>query len=126
MAARIRRCAWRCLSTVCNCPDRVRAVETLDKAGIAWEEAFVGGGGAALNIAVSAGFAISALAHCVVPPGLVEVGSKLGLPPLEPSEVVLHSHTLAQRAREALQHVDDRISQIQFGRGLGADCSPRS
>ncbi len=90
------------LSTVCNCPDRVRAIETLDKAGIAWEEAFVGGGGAALNIAVSAGFAISAMAHCVVPPGLVEVGSKLGLPPLDPSEVVLHSHTLSQRAREAL------------------------
>jgi len=53
-------------------------------------------------LAVSAGFAISALAHRVVPPGLVEVGRKLGLPPLDPSEVVLHSHTLAPRAREAL------------------------
>ena len=90
------------LSTICSCPDRVREVETLDKAGIAWEEAFVGGGGAAVNIAVSAGFAISALAQRVVPPGLVEVSRKLGLPPLDPSEVVLHSHTLAPRAREAL------------------------
>jgi DNA-binding transcriptional LysR family regulator len=90
------------LSTVCNCPDRLRAVEALDRAGIAWNEAFVGGGGAAVNIAVSAGFVVSALAQRVVPPGLVEVGRKLGLPPIPPSEIVLHSHALAPRAREAL------------------------
>jgi DNA-binding transcriptional LysR family regulator len=91
------------LSTVCTCPDRLRAVETLDRAGIGWSEAFVGGGGAAVNIAVSAGFAISALAYRVAPPGLVEVGRKLGLPPIPPSEIVLHSHALAPRAQEALQ-----------------------
>ncbi|PZV34069.1 LysR family transcriptional regulator [Mesorhizobium kowhaii] len=90
------------LSTVCNCPDRLRAVEALDKAGIAWNVAFVGGGGAAVNIAVSAGFVVSALAQRVVPPGLVEVGRELGLPPIPPSEIVLHSHALAPRAREAL------------------------
>ncbi|MEO5755789.1 MAG: LysR family transcriptional regulator [Mesorhizobium sp.] len=90
------------LSTVCSCPDRLRAIEVLDRAGIAWDEAFVGGGGTAVNIAVSAGFAVSALAHRVVPPGLVEVGRKLGLPAIPPSEVVLHSHTLAPRARGAL------------------------
>lgn len=90
------------LSTVCNCPDRVRAIDALDQAGIAWSEAFVGGGGAAVNIAVSAGFAVSALAYRVVPPGLVEVGRKLGLPPIPPSEIILHAHALAPRAREGL------------------------
>ncbi|RWC29296.1 MAG: LysR family transcriptional regulator [Mesorhizobium sp.] len=90
------------LSTVCTCPDRLRAIKTLDGAGITWEEAFVGGGGTAVNIAVSAGFAVSALANRVAPPGLIEVGRKLGLPPLPSSEIVLHSRTLAPRAREAL------------------------
>lgn len=90
------------LSTVCNCPDRLRAVEALDGAGIAWNEAFVGGGGAAVNIAVSAGFAVSALAHRVAPPGLIEVSRKLGLPPIPSSEIILQSHALAPQAREAL------------------------
>ncbi|RUW59145.1 LysR family transcriptional regulator [Mesorhizobium sp. M7A.F.Ca.US.008.03.1.1] len=91
------------LSTVCNCPDRVRAVEALDKAGIAWNEAYVGGGGAAVNIAVSAGFALSALAYRVAPPGLIEVGRKFSLPPIPSSEIVLHARALAPRAREALK-----------------------
>jgi hypothetical protein len=33
---------------------------------------------------------------------LVEVGRKLGLPPIPPSEIVLHAHALAPRAREGL------------------------
>lgn len=90
------------LSTVCNCPDRLRAVEALDRVGIAWSEAFVGGGGAAVNIAVSAGFVVCALAQRVAPPGLIEVGRKLGLPPIPSSDIVLHSRALAPRAREAL------------------------
>ncbi|RUX33855.1 LysR family transcriptional regulator [Mesorhizobium sp. M2A.F.Ca.ET.042.01.1.1] len=90
------------LSTVCTCPDRLRAIEALDRAGIAWDEAFLGGGGTAVNIAVSAGFAVAALAHRVIPHGLIDVGRKLGLPPIPSSEIVLHSHALAPRAREAL------------------------
>ncbi|RUY10937.1 LysR family transcriptional regulator, partial [Mesorhizobium sp. M7A.F.Ca.US.005.03.2.1] len=45
---------------------------------------------------------LSALAYRVVPPGLIEVGRKLGLPPIPPSEIVLQSHALPPRAREAL------------------------
>ena len=105
------------LSTVCNCPDRMRAVEALDKAGIAWNEAFVGGGGAAVNIAVSAGFAVSALAHRVVPPGLVEVGRKLGLPPIPPSEIILHSHALTPHAREALHMLTTAFREYDLPAG---------
>lgn len=86
----------------CACPDRMRMIESLDKAGIAWSEAFVGGGGMAVNIAVSAGLALTALAYRIATPGFVEVGSKLGLPALPSSEIVLHTHALAPRARAAL------------------------
>ena len=105
------------LSTVCNCPDRVRAIDALDRAGIAWSEAFVGGGGAAVNIAVSAGFAVSALAYRVVPPGLVEVGRKLGLPPIPPSEIILHAHALAPRAREGLHMLTTAFREYNLPAG---------
>lgn len=105
------------LSMVCNCPDRLRAVEALDKAGIAWNEAFVGGGGAAVNIAVSAGFAVSALAYRVVPPGLVEVGRKLGLPSIPSSEIILHSHALTPHAREALHMLTTAFREYNLPAG---------
>ena len=77
----------------------------------------MGGGGAAVNIAVSAGFAVSALARRVVPPGLVEVGRKLGLPPIPPSEIILHSHALAPRAREALHMLTTAFREYDLPAG---------
>ncbi|RUU00804.1 LysR family transcriptional regulator [Mesorhizobium sp. USDA-HM6] len=105
------------LSTVCTCPDRLRAVEALDRAGIAWDEAFLGGGRTAVNIAVSAGFAVAALAHRVVPPGLIDVGRKLGLPPIPSSEIVLHQHALAPRAREALNMLTSAFREYNLPPG---------
>jgi DNA-binding transcriptional LysR family regulator len=85
------------------CPDRLRAIHALDQASIPWSEVFVGGGSAAINIAVSTGFAVAAMAYRAVPPGLIEVGAKLGLPALPPSEIILHTNSLAPRARDALR-----------------------
>ena len=85
------------------CVDRLRAIQALDAAGTPWSEAFIGGGGAAINMAVSAGLAVAALASRAAPPGSVEVGAKLGLPPLPSSEIVLHANGLKPRASEALR-----------------------
>ncbi|MDT3380751.1 LysR family transcriptional regulator [Labrys neptuniae] len=91
------------LSMCETCPDRLRSTEALERAGLAWSETFVGGGGSALNLAVSAGVAVAALAHRVAPPGVIEVSAKLGLPPLPPSQIILHCNALSPRARDALR-----------------------
>lgn len=88
-------------------PCGVRAVATrvLDEAGLPWTEVFVGGGVLAVGAAVSAGLAVAALARRVAPAGTVEVGAQFGLPPLPPSEIVLHARTPDARARGALRAV---------------------
>jgi len=47
--------------------------------------------------------AVAALAHRVAPPGVIEVSAKLGLPPLPPSQIILHCNALSPRARDALR-----------------------
>jgi len=69
---------------------------------VSWVEASLGGGMMAVSAAVSAGLAIAALAHRVAPAGVVEVGEKLGLPPLPSSEIVLHSTLSDAHSRGAL------------------------
>jgi DNA-binding transcriptional LysR family regulator len=85
------------------CSVRAMAVEALDGAGISWTEVFVGGGIATIGAAVSAGLAVAALARRVAPPDTLDLGSKLGLPPLPPREVILHSRVPDVRARRALR-----------------------
>jgi DNA-binding transcriptional LysR family regulator len=77
------------LTAPCNV--RAAAIHTLDEAGIAWREAFIGGGVAAVGAAAAAGVAVAPLARRVAPRGLVDVGARLGLPPLPESRVTLHS-----------------------------------
>lgn len=81
---------------------RNTATRALDAAGVSWVEASLGGGMMAVSAAVSAGLAIAALAHRVAPAGVVEVGEKLGLPPLPSSEIVLHSTLSDAHSRGAL------------------------
>ncbi len=64
------------------CGVRAVAVRALDRAGIAWSEAFVGGGVTAVVAAALAGLAIAPLARRIAPPGLLDVGPRLGLPQL--------------------------------------------
>lgn len=93
----------RLASLAASCSVRNLATRALDAAGVSWVEVFLGGGMAAVVAAVSAGLAVAALAHRVVPIGIVEVGDRLGLPALPPSEIVLHSRLSDPRSRGALR-----------------------
>jgi DNA-binding transcriptional LysR family regulator len=86
-----------------NCSIRANALKALDAAGIAWTEVFVGGGIVGVGAAVTAGLAVAALARRVAPVGAVDVGDRLGLPPLPPAEAVLHANVTDPRSRAALR-----------------------
>jgi DNA-binding transcriptional LysR family regulator len=73
------------------CGVRTLAVRALDKAGIAWREAFVGGGVTAVIAAALAGLAVAPLARRIAPPGLIDIGPRQGFPDLGGSSVMLYS-----------------------------------
>jgi DNA-binding transcriptional LysR family regulator len=73
------------------CGVRAIAVRALDKAGIKWNEAFVGGGVTAVVAAALAGLAVAPLARRIAPPGVVDIGRAQRLPRLGSSTVMLHS-----------------------------------
>ncbi len=73
------------------CGVRAIAVRALDKAGIGWSEAFVGGGVTAVAAAAAAGLAVAPLAARLAPAGTVDVAAAFGLPRLGRSKVLLHS-----------------------------------
>src|SRR5215469_15590716 len=85
------------------CSVRSMAIDALKGAGIDWTEVFVGGGIATTGAAVSAGLAVAALGRRVAPPGTIDVGAKLGLPPLPSRDVVLHSNVADQRTKISLK-----------------------
>ncbi|MGY2047903.1 LysR family transcriptional regulator [Methylobacterium sp. JK268] len=93
----------RLASLAAPCGIRATAVRLLDQAGIPWTETFVGGGVLAVGAAVTAGLGVAALARRTAPSGALEVGGDLGLPPLPPSEVVLHARSPGKRAGGALR-----------------------
>ena len=73
------------------CGVRAIAIRVLDKAGIPWSEAFVGGGVTAVVAAALAGLAVAPLARRIAPSGIVDIGPAHGLPRLGSSKVMLHS-----------------------------------
>ncbi|ALE54129.1 LysR family transcriptional regulator [Paraburkholderia sp. RL17-368-BIF-A] len=85
------------------CRVRAMAVSALDEARVPWVEVFVGGGIGTIGAATQAGLAVAALALRVAPPGTVDVGPRLGLPPLPSREVVLYSSTSDAQVRAALR-----------------------
>jgi DNA-binding transcriptional LysR family regulator len=93
----------RLASLAASCGVRNIATRALDAAGVNWVEVYLGGGTAAVTAAASAGLAVAALAHCVAPVGVIEVGEKLGLPPLPSSDIVLHSTLSDARSRSSLR-----------------------
>jgi DNA-binding transcriptional LysR family regulator len=95
------------LAAPCNV--RSVALRTLDGAGIAWREAFVGGGVQAVGAAAAAGLAVSPLARRVAPGGLVDSGTRLGLPALPESRVTLHSRVRDARSVESLRLVTNGL-----------------
>jgi len=86
-----------------DCLVRTAAVRALDKAGIAWEEVFVGRGAAVVGAAAAAGLAIGVLAERAAPAGTVDVGVALGLPPIPVQDVMLYSALNDRRSRAALR-----------------------
>ncbi|SDF32659.1 LysR family transcriptional regulator [Bosea robiniae] len=86
------------VSLVAECRLRRHGMDALDRAGIAWREAFVGGGMAAVAAAVQVGLGISPLAARIAPTGSVDVGPGWGLPSLGGSQVVLRSNVATPRA----------------------------
>jgi DNA-binding transcriptional LysR family regulator len=84
------------------CGVRAMAGRSLDTAGIAWAEVFVGGGVAAVAAAVMAGLGVAALAPRMLPLGAVDVGARLGLPELPRLPVLLHTRNQEGRPRDAL------------------------
>ncbi|CAG4899122.1 LysR family transcriptional regulator [Paraburkholderia gardini] len=85
------------------CSVRAAALRALDDAGVAWHETFIGGGVAAVGAAAAAGIAVSPLARRVAPRGLVDAGSRLGLPALPGSRVTLHSRVRDRRTLETVR-----------------------
>jgi DNA-binding transcriptional LysR family regulator len=73
------------------CGVRALAVRALDRAGIEWDEAFIGGGVTAVVAAALAGLGVTPLARRIAPPGMIDIGPQEGLPPMPRSKVILHS-----------------------------------
>ncbi|GHG92788.1 LysR family transcriptional regulator [Pseudodonghicola xiamenensis] len=84
------------------CGMRKLACETLDAAGLAWREVFVGGGVAAVSAAVMARLGIAALSPRMLPPEAVDVGAGLGLPALPHLPIALHSRATTADSRSAI------------------------
>lgn len=85
------------------CRIRAAAIRSLDRAGIAWDEVFVGKGAAILGAAASGGVAVAVLANRAAPAGTMDVGDLLSLPKIPPQDVMLYSALNDRRSRDALR-----------------------
>ncbi|RTL53541.1 MAG: LysR family transcriptional regulator [Bradyrhizobiaceae bacterium] len=85
------------------CSVRSMAVRALDEAAVPWSEVFVGGGVATIGAAISAGLAVAALARRVSPAGTIDLGPRLGLPPLPGRDVIFYSRVSDARGRAGLR-----------------------
>jgi DNA-binding transcriptional LysR family regulator len=79
------------------------AIDILDAAGIGWREVFLGGGIPTVGAAVAAGLAVAALSRRVAPPGVIDLGPKLGLPALPARDLMLLSSVTDSWARASLR-----------------------
>ncbi len=85
------------------CRIRAGAIRALDRAGVAWDEVFIGKGAAILGAAASGGIAVAVLANRAAPAGTLDVGDLLSLPRIPPQDVMLYSALNDRRSREALR-----------------------
>ncbi|HJR72404.1 MAG TPA: LysR family transcriptional regulator [Luteimonas sp.] len=86
-----------------SCRVRGAAVRALDRAGVAWEEMFIGKGAAIVGAAAAAGLAVAVLAKRAAPSGTVDVGAAFSLPPIPAQDVMLYSALNDRRSRDALR-----------------------
>jgi len=87
------------ISLVSECRLRQHAINALDRRAIDWREAFIGGGMAAVQAALTGGLGVAALATRIAPPGTIDIGADWGLPSLGRSQVVLRSNAATGRGR---------------------------
>lgn len=85
------------------CSVRSMALAALDAAQMPWTEVFIGGGVATVGAAVSAGLAVAALGRRTAPAGTIDIGPRLGLPPLPARDVILHSSVSDRQSRASLR-----------------------
>jgi DNA-binding transcriptional LysR family regulator len=94
------------------CGVRAVALKTLDRAGIPWREAFVGGSCLALVAAVRAGLGVAPLGR-MAGDNLPDCGTVQSLPPLPSSQIVMLARTpnasLAAAARALAASVRDTL-----------------
>jgi hypothetical protein len=79
------------------------ALAALNEAGIPWTEVFVGGGIVTIGAAVSAGLAVASLDRRVAPPGTLNIGPSLGLPPLQSRDMMLYTNVTDRQALSSLR-----------------------
>jgi DNA-binding transcriptional LysR family regulator len=117
-----KRFAWRRgaplrLATLAPpCGVRAIAVRALDKAGIAWNETFVGGGVTAVAAAALAGLAVAPLARRIAPAGLIDIGPSEKLPDLGSSKVMLHSRVSDPAKLAALRTLAATFRSVAGGK----------
>lgn len=87
------------ISLVAECRLRQHAINALNRHGVDWREAFIGGGMAAVQAALTGGLGVAAIAGRIAPAGAVDIGADWRLPPLGRSQVVLRSNAATQRGR---------------------------
>ncbi|EUC19184.1 LysR family transcriptional regulator [Paraburkholderia hospita] len=93
----------RIASLSAPCGVRANALKALDEAGIKWTEVFVGGGIGTVGAAVMAGLAVAPMTRRGCPPRAVDVGSRLGLPPLAPIEIAVYTRVRDASMRETIR-----------------------
>lgn len=86
------------------CMVRDLAAPRLARAGIAWEEVFIGGM-AAIAAALSAGLVVAPFPRRLAPVDVIDVADALGLPPLPSLSLVLHSSLSDPRSKETLRAI---------------------
>ena len=93
------------LGRTCNIRDA--CTKSLDRAGIAWRESFIGGSSLAVTAAVTAGLGVAALPKRIAPSDAVDVSKRYKLPPQPAIPVMLHSRVSDQQSRDTLQTILD-------------------
>jgi DNA-binding transcriptional LysR family regulator len=97
------------------CGVRAIAVRALDRAGIEWNEGFIGGGVTAVMAAALAALGVAPLARRIALPGLVDIGTERGLPLLPKSRVMLHSKISDPTKLAALRTLSAAFRSISAG-----------
>ena len=91
------------LGRTCNIRDT--CMKSLDRAGIAWRESFIGGSSPGVAAAVAAGLGVAAMPKRIAPADAVDVSKRFGLPPQPAVPVMLHSRVSDQQSRDTLETI---------------------